>query len=35
MTGREYTLGIHYMAKLKFLTVAGITSVSLITLGGA
>ena len=35
MTGREYILGIHYMAKLKFSTVEGITSASLIKLRDA
>ena len=35
MTGRGYILGIHYMAKSKFSTIAGITSVSLIKLRDA
>lgn len=34
MTGRGYILGIHYMVKLKFSTIAVITSASLINLRG-
>ena len=35
VTGRGYIPGIHYMAKSKFSTLAGITSASLIKLGDA